>query len=159
MHFTNNLVNNGIKGYPQLNFIYMHHQVNFNGCHNNNGDDNELDSYDNERQLLIKSKEKTVNNYSCHEQSYSPNIAMIPAVTYEDEGDNYQDSNLMQNNSDNSMSKVLTSIQLESNITSLNTSETSISIALQIFFPFMVAGFGTVFAGLLLDLVQVRNSY
>ena len=33
--------------------------------------------------------------------------------------------------------------------------ESSLGIALQVFFPFLVAGFGTVSAGLLLDLVQV----
>lgn len=34
--------------------------------------------------------------------------------------------------------------------------ETSFSIALQVIFPFFIAGFGTVSAGLLLDFVQVR---
>ncbi|GFU39589.1 solute carrier family 41 member 1, partial [Nephila pilipes] len=32
--------------------------------------------------------------------------------------------------------------------------ETSCSIACQVFIPFMIAGFGTVAAGLLLDIVQ-----
>ena len=35
--------------------------------------------------------------------------------------------------------------------------EGSFSIGLQIFFPFLVAGFGTVAAGILLDVVQVSN--
>ena len=39
-------------------------------------------------------------------------------------------------------------------ITSTGT-EKSLMIALQVFFPFLVAGFGTVAAGLLLDVVQV----
>lgn len=37
----------------------------------------------------------------------------------------------------------------------LEREETSFAIALQVFFPFLVAGFGTVAAGLLLDVVQV----
>lgn len=37
--------------------------------------------------------------------------------------------------------------------------ENSIMIALQVFFPFLIAGFGTVFAGLLLDVVQVNYSF
>ncbi|XP_065067379.1 solute carrier family 41 member 1-like [Rhopilema esculentum] len=36
----------------------------------------------------------------------------------------------------------------------ISTEEKSISIALQVFFPFMIAGMGTVAAGLLLDVVQ-----
>lgn len=35
--------------------------------------------------------------------------------------------------------------------------ESSFGIALQVFFPFLIAGFGTVCAGLLLDLVQVSK--
>lgn len=35
--------------------------------------------------------------------------------------------------------------------------EGSFTIGLQVFFPFLVAGFGTVLAGLLLDVVQVKN--
>ena len=38
----------------------------------------------------------------------------------------------------------------------ISTEEKSISIALQVFFPFMIAGMGTVAAGLLLDVVQVN---
>jgi len=37
--------------------------------------------------------------------------------------------------------------------------ENSIMIALQVFFPFLIAGFGTVFAGLLLDVVQHWEVY
>ena len=37
--------------------------------------------------------------------------------------------------------------------------EGSFTIGLQIFFPFLVAGFGTVAAGILLDVVQVSNEY
>lgn len=36
------------------------------------------------------------------------------------------------------------------------TKETYFSIAIQVFIPFLVAGFGMVGAGLVLDLVQVR---
>lgn len=35
--------------------------------------------------------------------------------------------------------------------------ETSFSIGLQVVFPFLLAGFGTVAAGMVLDIVQVRN--
>lgn len=37
--------------------------------------------------------------------------------------------------------------------------ETYFSIAIQVFIPFLVAGFGMVGAGLVLDLVQVLHSY
>ena len=37
-----------------------------------------------------------------------------------------------------------------------NVEEGSFTIALQVFFPFLIAGFGTVSAGILLDVVQVR---
>ena len=37
----------------------------------------------------------------------------------------------------------------------ISTEEKSLSIALQVFFPFLIAGLGTVGAGLLLDVVQV----
>lgn len=43
------------------------------------------------------------------------------------------------------------------NIT-VTTEERAFSIALQVFFPFMIAGIGTVGAGLLLDVVQVQTS-
>lgn len=39
----------------------------------------------------------------------------------------------------------------------LGEEESSFSIALQVFFPFLIAGFGTVAAGLLLDVVQVSK--
>lgn len=39
----------------------------------------------------------------------------------------------------------------------LGDEEGSFSIALQVFFPFLIAGFGTVAAGLLLDVVQVSS--
>lgn len=35
--------------------------------------------------------------------------------------------------------------------------ETALSIAVQVFVPFLIAGFGTVGAGLVLDIVQVSN--
>ena len=38
----------------------------------------------------------------------------------------------------------------------ISTEEKSLNIALQVFFPFMIAGLGTVAAGLLLDVVQVE---
>ena len=38
----------------------------------------------------------------------------------------------------------------------ISTEEKSLNIALQVFFPFMIAGLGTVAAGLLLDIVQVE---
>lgn len=38
-----------------------------------------------------------------------------------------------------------------------NLEEGSFTIGLQVFFPFLIAGFGTVSAGLLLDVVQVKN--
>lgn len=41
----------------------------------------------------------------------------------------------------------------------ISTEEKSLTIALQVFFPFMIAGLGTVGAGLLLDVVQVSSSY
>ena len=44
--------------------------------------------------------------------------------------------------------------QVDFDITS-TTTEKSLMIALQVFLPFLVAGFGTVAAGLLLDVVQV----
>ena len=37
--------------------------------------------------------------------------------------------------------------------------EGSFTIGLQVFFPFLIAGFGTVSAGILLDVVQVTKSY
>lgn len=37
--------------------------------------------------------------------------------------------------------------------------ESSCSIACQVFIPFMIAGMGTVAAGLLLDIVQVSEIY
>lgn len=37
--------------------------------------------------------------------------------------------------------------------------ETSISIGLQVVFPFLLAGFGTVAAGMVLDIVQVRDFF
>lgn len=37
-----------------------------------------------------------------------------------------------------------------------NVEEGSFTIGLQVFFPFLIAGFGTVSAGILLDVVQVR---
>lgn len=36
--------------------------------------------------------------------------------------------------------------------------ETYFSIAIQVFIPFLIAGFGMVFAGLVLDRIQVRTS-
>ena len=44
--------------------------------------------------------------------------------------------------------------EVDFDITSTST-EKSLMIALQVSFPFLVAGFGTVAAGLLLDIVQV----
>lgn len=38
-----------------------------------------------------------------------------------------------------------------------NVEEGSFTIGLQVFFPFLIAGFGTVSAGILLDVVQVRH--
>ena len=38
-----------------------------------------------------------------------------------------------------------------------SSEEGSFTIGLQVFFPFLIAGFGTVSAGLLLDVVQVKN--
>ena len=40
----------------------------------------------------------------------------------------------------------------------VTTEERAFSLALQVFFPFMIAGIGTVGAGLLLDVVQVQNN-
>ncbi|GFW08070.1 solute carrier family 41 member 1 [Trichonephila clavipes] len=44
---------------------------------------------------------------------------------------------------------------LEDQIVIPDTKETMLSIALQVFVPFLIAGFGTVGAGLVLDVVQV----
>lgn len=46
-------------------------------------------------------------------------------------------------------------LHLDDNAKRLESVETSFAIALQVFCPFLVAGFGTVAAGLLLDVVQV----
>lgn len=70
------------------------------------------------------------------------------------------------NNEDDDLTPLITDPNERSSTTllkddtakSLDREETSFAIALQVFFPFLVAGFGTVAAGLLLDVVQVTAS-
>ncbi|XP_065641059.1 solute carrier family 41 member 1 isoform X2 [Hydra vulgaris] len=110
----------------------MHDQVN-NNHHHKNDDDDENSISDNEKPLLTKSLEN-VASYTCHEQNSADKI---PEVKYNET--NISQKTQLQNNDNNDQS---------------SSKETSLLIALQIFFPFIVAGFGTVFAGSLLDYVQ-----
>lgn len=60
-------------------------------------------------------------------------------------------------NNENDNGKIPVKVAEDCIVKDVQTEETFFSIAIQVFIPFLIAGFGMVFAGLVLDRIQVKN--
>lgn len=100
------------------------------------------------------------NTHALHRQKKHASILQKNHIV---EGDKTFEVDLLnaetefEGNASNTNEEDLLLNPISAEVISIEDSENSFMIALQVFFPFFAAGIGTVAAGLLLDTVQVNN--